>query len=173
MTRLTPVQGPAGADPEPRWRIGVAFHTEVIARQLSLGDALSQSVSTNVRFAGLIFEFVGKIFRAEMSARTLEGPIGIARLSGQAARQSFTDLLSLMAAISLNLGIFNLFPIPVLDGGVILLLLIEGTIRRDLSRQFKERVTQVGFAALMLLAVFVIYNDIVKSLPERFDRFLP
>jgi len=171
-TRLTPVQGP-GEDAEPRWRIGVAFHTEVITRQLSLGDAFSQSLATNVRFAGLIFEFVGKIFGGEMSARTLEGPIGIARLSGQAARQSWADLLSLMAAISLNLGIFNLFPIPVLDGGVILLLLIEGTIRRDLSRQFKERVTQVGFAALMLLAVFVIYNDIVKSLPERFERFLP
>ena len=172
-TRLTPVRTTAQGDPEARWRIGVAFHTQVITRQLTLGDAFSQSVSTNVRFAGLIFEFVGKIFRSEMSARTLEGPIGIARLSGQAARQSWTDLLSLMAAISLNLGIFNLFPIPVLDGGVILLLLIEGTIRRDLSRQFKERVTQVGFAALMLLAVFVIYNDIVKTLPERFERFLP
>ncbi len=172
-TRLTPVQGAAGGDPETRWRIGVAFHTEVITRQLGLADAFSQSVATNVRFAGLIFEFVGKIFRQEMSARTLEGPIGIARLSGQAARQSWADLLSFMAAISLNLGVFNLFPIPVLDGGVILLLLIEGTIRRDLSRQFKERVTQVGFAALMLLAVFVIYNDIVKTLPERFERFLP
>ena len=172
-TRLTPVSTTAEGDPESRWRIGVAFHTQVISRQLGVADAFSQSVSTNVRFAGLIFEFVGKIFRNEMSARTLEGPIGIARLSGRAARQSWTDLLSLMAAISLNLGIFNLFPIPVLDGGVILLLLIEGTMRRDLSRQFKERVTQVGFAALMLLAVFVIYNDIVKTLPERFERFLP
>ena len=172
-TRLTPVRTTVTGDPESRWRIGVAFQTEVITRQLSVADAFSQSVATNVRFAGLIFEFVGKIFRAEMSARTLEGPIGIARLSGQAARRSWADLMSLMAAISLNLGIFNLFPIPVLDGGVILLLLIEGTIRRDLSRQFKERVTQVGFAALMLLAVFVIYNDIVKTLPERFERFLP
>lgn len=172
-TWLTPVRTTATGDPEERWRIGVAFHTEVITRQLGLVSAFTQSLSTNVRFAGLIFEFVGKIFRQEMSARTLEGPIGIARLSGQAARQSWADLMSLMAAISLNLGVFNLFPIPVLDGGVILLLLIEGTIRRDLSRQFKERVTQVGFAALMLLAVFVIYNDIVKTLPERFERFLP
>ncbi len=172
-TRLTPVRTAVEGDPESRWRIGVAFHTEVITRQLGMADAFSQSVATNLRFAGLIFEFVGKIFRNEMSARTLEGPIGIARLSGQAARQSWSNLLSLMAAISLNLGIFNLFPIPVLDGGVILLLLIEGTIRRDLSIQFKERVTQVGFAALMLLAVFVIYNDIVKTLPERFEQFLP
>ena len=172
-TRLTPVRGTAESDPETRWRIGVAFQTDVITRQLSLPAALSESLSTNWRFAGLIFEFVGKIFRSELSVRTLEGPIGIARLSGQAARQSWGDLMSLMAAISLNLGIFNLFPIPVLDGGVILLLLIEGAIRRDLSRQLKERVTQVGFAALMLLAVLVIYNDIIKTLPERFERFLP
>jgi len=172
-TRLTPLHGTAESDPGARWRIGVAFQTEVITRELSLPAAFSESLSTNWRFAGLIFEFVGKIFRSELSVRTLEGPIGIARLSGQAARQSWGDLMSLMAAISLNLGIFNLFPIPVLDGGVILLLLIEGAIRRDLSRQFKERVTQVGFAALMLLAVLVIYNDIIKSLPERFERFLP
>lgn len=172
-TRLTPVRGTAESDPQTRWRIGVAFQTDVINRQLSLADAFSQSLSTNWRFAGLIFEFVGKIFRSELSVRTLEGPIGIARLSGAAARQSLADLMSLMAAISLNLGIFNLFPIPVLDGGVILLLFIEGAMRRDLSRQFKERVTQVGFAVLMLLAVFVIYNDIIKSLPERFERFLP
>jgi regulator of sigma E protease len=167
-TRLTPIRAAAESDPETRWRIGVAFETATISRQLSLGDAFSQSLATNWRFAGLIFEFVGKIFRSELSVRTLEGPIGIARLSGQAARQSLADLMSLMAAISLNLGIFNLFPIPVLDGGVILLLLIEGTMRRDLSIRFKERVTQVGFAVLMLLAVFVIYNDIIKSLPERF-----
>ncbi|MBI4443778.1 MAG: site-2 protease family protein [Acidobacteria bacterium] len=108
-----------------------------------------------------------------MSPRTLEGPIGIARLSGQAARQGLGDLVSLMAAISLNLGIFNLFPIPVLDGGLILLLMIEGLLRRDLSLRVKERITQVGFAFLMLIAVFVIYNDIVKTLPERFERFFP
>ena len=170
---LTPVRGTAESDPESKWRIGVAFQNEVISRQLGFADALAESLATNQKFALLIFDFVGKIFRQEMSVRTLEGPIGIARLSGQAARQSWGDLMSLMAAISLNLGIFNLFPIPVLDGGVILLLLIEGTIRRDLDRRWKERITQVGFAFLMLIAVLVIYNDIVKTLPERFERFLP
>ena len=172
-TELTPTQAPADGDPQQRWRIGVMFQNEVITRQLSFSDALSESLATNKKFALLIFEFVGKIFTRDLSPRTLEGPIGIARLSGAAARQSFGDLVSLMAAISLNLGIFNLFPIPVLDGGLILLLLIEGTIRRDLPRRAKERITQVGFAFLMLIAVFVIYNDIVKSLPERFERFFP
>ena len=69
-----------------------------------------------------------------------------------------------MSAISLNLGIFNLMPIPILDGGVIVLLLFESLIGRDISLAVKERIVQVGFVFLMLLFVFVIYNDIVKSL---------
>ncbi len=67
----------------------------------------------------------------------------------------------------------TLFPIPVLDGGIILLLVIEGLIRRDLSLEMKERIQQVGFVFLVLIAVFVIYNDIVKTLPARFEKILP
>jgi len=171
--QITAVMDTATGEASPRWLIGVSPQFEMITRRLGPVEALSESLATNKKFALLIFEFVGKIFTRDLSPRTLEGPIGIARLSGAAARQSFADLMSLMAAISLNLGIFNLFPIPVLDGGLILLLLIEGTIRRDLNRRVKERVTQAGFAFLMLIAVFVIYNDIVKSLPERFERFFP
>jgi regulator of sigma E protease len=70
----------------------------------------------------------------------------------------------LVSFISLQLGIFNLLPIPVLDGGGILVLLIEGLIRHDLSVEVKERVVQVGIVFLLLLAVFVMYNDIVKTL---------
>ena len=172
-TRINPVHSTATGDPQTKWRIGVAFQNDVITRELGFSGALSESLATNKKFALLIFEVIGKIFSAEMSPRTLEGPIGIARLSGRAARQSLGDLLSLMAAISLNLGIFNLFPIPVLDGGVILMLLIESVIRRDLSLRIKERIMQAGFAFLLLIAAFVIYNDIVKALPERFEKFFP
>jgi regulator of sigma E protease len=172
-TQITPVKDTVEGETAARWLIGVGPQYDVITSQLSFGEALSESLATNKKFALLIFEIVGKIFTRDLSLRTMEGPIGIARLSGAAARQSFADLISLMAAISLNLGIFNLFPIPVLDGGLILLLLIEGTIRRDLPRVVKERVTQVGFAFLMLIGLFVIYNDIVKTLPERFERFFP
>jgi regulator of sigma E protease len=172
-TKLTPMLGSAEGDLQKKWRIGVAFENEVITKHLSFIAALSESLATNKKFALLIFEFVGKIASSKVSPRTLEGPIGIARLSGQAARQGLGDLVSLMAAISLNLGIFNLFPIPVLDGGLLLMLLIEGIIRRDLSMRMKERVTQAGFVALMLIAVFVIYNDIVKTLPVRLEKFFP
>jgi regulator of sigma E protease len=172
--QVTPSFRADPGDPQQKWRIGVlCCQSDMITRQLGFADALSESLTTNRTFAVLILDVVGKIFSRTLSPRTLEGPIGIARLSGAAARASLADLISLMAAISLNLGIINLFPIPVLDGGLILLLLIEGVIHHDLSRAVKERVTQVGFAFLMLVAVFVIYNDIVKTLPERLGRFFP
>ena len=78
--------------------------------------------------------------------------------------KGWTPLLGLTAAISLNLGIFNLLPIPILDGGVILLLFIEGLMRRDISLPIKERMYQAAFVFLVLFAVMVIYNDIVKTL---------
>ncbi len=96
----------------------------------------------------------------------MEGPIGIARASGQAASQpGWTPLLGLMAGISLNLGIFNLLPIPILDGGMILMLTMEGLLRRDISLRIKERIYQTAFVFLVLFAVVVIYNDIVKAVP--------
>jgi regulator of sigma E protease len=98
-----------------------------------------------------------------MSARSISGPIGIAQLSGEAYKEGMASLLMLVSFISLQLGIFNLLPIPILDGGVILLLLVEGLIRRDLSMKVKERVAQVGMAFLLLLAVFVMYNDLIKT----------
>ena len=165
--------GIAEGDPQKKWRIGVAFENEVITKRLSFSAALSESLATNKKFALLIFEFVGKIAQQKVSPRSLEGPIGIARLSGQAARQGMGDLISLMAAISLNLGIFNLFPIPVLDRRPPSDAAHRGMMRRDLSMRMKERVTQAGFIALMLIAVFVIYNDIVKTLPQRIERLLP
>ena len=70
-----------------------------------------------------------------------------------------------MSMVSLNLAIFNLLPIPILDGGVILLLLVEMLMRRDLSLQVKEAVFKVGFVFLMVVVAFVIYNDISKILP--------
>ena len=79
-------------------------------------------------------------------------------------------LLSLMAMISLNLGIFNLLPIPILDGGIILLLVIESVMRRDISIRIKERIYQTAFVFLMLFFVVVIYNDLMKALPGLAQR---
>ena len=97
-----------------------------------------------------------------MSAKSLTGPIGIAQASGEAAREGLTPFLGLMVMVSLNLAIFNLLPIPILDGGVILMLAVEMLMRRDLNLQVKEMVFKVGFVFLMAVVAFVLYNDITK-----------
>ncbi len=165
VTTLTPVFQQLGDDPAA-WKVGVSLieKYERVATRLSFREALHESLEQNRKNATLIFQFLNGLIQRRMSPRSLEGPIGIARLSGQAARQGSFDLVLLMSAISLNLGIFNLLPIPILDGGVILLLLFESLLGRDISLAVKERIVQVGFVFLMLLFVFVIYNDIVKSL---------
>lgn len=147
---------------QKKWHIGVSLR-DVVVRQLGWNKALHSAISENVKTCVLTFDALGKILTRQMSARSLSGPIGIAQMSGAAYRAGITDLLSVSAGISLELGIFNLLPIPILDGGVILLLLIEAVIRRDLSLAMKERVVQVGLALLLLLTVFVMYNDLVKT----------
>jgi len=155
---MTTVQG------EKVWRIGVAFRSNMVVRQLPWGAAMTASVRDNVRNSYATFEVLGKILTRRMSARSLTGPIGIAQLSGEAYRAGIPELLMLVCFISLQLGIFNLLPIPVLDGGVIMLLAVESLMRRDLSLALKERFAQVGVVFLLLLAAFVMFNDIIKSI---------
>jgi len=160
--RLTPVytEVPGGKI----WRIGVRFPNDYVAREIPWSQALASAVDFNLRNSLLTFDVLGKILTRHMSPRSLSGPIGIAQISGAAFRAGFPELLMIVSFISLQLGIFNLVPIPILDGGAILLLLIETVIRRDLSIAFKERFLQVGMAFLLILAVFLVYNDIVKTL---------
>jgi regulator of sigma E protease len=105
---------------------------------------------------------VGKLVQHKVSLKTVSGPIGIAQMTGQAARAGLAPLLMLTCIISLNLGIFNLLPIPIMDGGVILLLFIESLMRRDISIRIKERIYQAAFVFLVLFAMIVIFNDISK-----------
>jgi regulator of sigma E protease len=96
----------------------------------------------------------------------MSGPIGIARQSGEMAQQAgWLPLMAFMSLISLNLGLFNLFPFPILDGGMILMLLVEGLMRRDISQPIKERIYQAAFVCLILFAGIVIFNDVMKALP--------
>jgi regulator of sigma E protease len=120
------------------------------------------SVQENVKAAGLIFETVWGLLTRETSPKQLMGPVAIAQLSGESAQIGLMALLSLMASISLNLGLLNLLPIPVLDGGHILILMMEGLARRDFSERIKERMLFAGLAVLMTLMVTVIYNDLTR-----------
>ena len=154
-----------------QWRMGFVSNP-VHVDKVGFADALAKSIETNKRYSVLILELVRQLVAHKVSLKQIDGPIGIARASGEAARQGWMPLLALMAAISLNLGIFNLFPIPIMDGGVILLLAIESVMRRDISLKIKERIYQAAFVFLILFAVVVIYNDIGKALPGL-AKFLP
>lgn len=147
------------------WMIGVQLESPVTYVALSLPEALRESIHHNVRSAGLIVDFLQGIIERRLSPKQLEGPIRIAQISTEAAREGATRFIELMSMVSLNLAIFNLLPIPILDGGVIVMLLIEMLMRRDLSVAVKEMVFKVGFVFLMMVVVFVLYNDISKILP--------
>jgi regulator of sigma E protease len=149
---------------EKRWRVGFAFRAGMEVLHMPWGKAVAASLNDNARNCLATFDVLGKILTKRMSPASLSGPIGIAQLSGEAYRAGFPELVMLVSFISLQLGIFNLLPIPVLDGGQILLLVVEGLMRRDLSLEVKERFVQVGIVFLLLLAAFCMYNDLVKTL---------
>lgn len=146
-----------------RWLLGVQIKPPVIITQLPFFEAAQESLRVNGDNAYLIAGFLRDMVERKMSPKRLEGPIRIAKVSGEAARAGSMAFIELMAMVSMNLAIFNLLPIPILDGGVILLLLIEMTMRRDLSMPVKETVFKLGFAFLMMIVVFVLYNDISKT----------
>ena len=150
----------AKPDPNDPYR-GFIPPTEV--HKLSLIPALKDSVEQNWKMLRYAFITLGRLFRAEGSVKELSGPISIARISGEMVRRGWMPVVALMAMISLQLGIMNLLPIPVLDGGHIMILLIEGVARRELSLRVKERIQQVGFAVLAALMIVVLYNDVISN----------
>ena len=160
---LTPILGDAG-DGTKYYQLG--FHpvqppTKV--ERLPLGQAAAAAWKFNKKAALLIGEVLHRMFTRQVSVRSLSGPIGIGSQIHEAAQMpGWMPIVGLMSYISINLGIFNLLPIPLLDGGMILFLLIESVMRRDLNQQVKERVYQVAFVCLIVFAALVIFNDITK-----------
>jgi len=155
-----------------RFLIGIELPSPVAMQRISNPVlAFWAAVEESARITTLTFVVLGRLIQGRLSMRQMMGPIGIAQASGQAARAGARNLFTLMAVISLQLGIFNLLPVPVLDGGHIAIILVEGLARRDFSLQVKERVLQIGFVLLLLLMVTVIYMDLSKI--ESIGRFLP
>ena len=155
-----------GSEPDgtPAYKIGFAVdqppsHVE----RLSLPQAFSQSVHDNIKGTTLVADVLHRLVTARMSVRTLSGPVGIARMTGQVASlPGWAPMLAWTANISLQLGLLNLLPIPILDGGTILFLIIESIMRHDLNEQFKERVFQAAFVFLILMTVFILVSDLSK-----------
>jgi regulator of sigma E protease len=168
-TETIPVTPMQSMDQEGQvvWQIGVAAKTQdEYERQPFLTSAKDASFAT-VQVMKQISQVLGGLFTGKVSIRQLSGVVGIARVSGQAAKHGPLSFLEFMAAISLNLGLLNLLPIPILDGGHILLLAIEGAMRRDLSVVVKERFVQVGLVFLLGILGFVMYSDILKVIQSH------
>jgi regulator of sigma E protease len=128
----------------------------------SLVEAFKMSAVQNWTWSKMIIQTLGGLFTRTTSVKQLMGPVAIADLAGTAADQSWVALFSLMGMISLNLGLLNLMPIPVLDGGHIAILALEGVSRRDFSIKVKEKMLLAGFVLLLMLMVTVIYNDLAR-----------
>jgi regulator of sigma E protease len=146
------------------YRLGFKYvQPPVKVERLPLGKAIVASWEFNKKGSLLIVEVLTRMFTRQVSVRSLSGPIGIGQQIHQAAEMpGWMPLVGLMAYISLNLGIFNLLPIPILDGGMILFLLVETVMGRDLNQQLKERIYQVAFVCILVFAVMVIFNDLSK-----------
>ncbi len=125
-------------------------------------DAVKLSVVQNWEWATQILETLGGLITRDTPMKQLMGPVAIADLSGTAAQAGWIPLFTLMAMISVNLGLLNLMPIPVLDGGHIFILALEGLARRDFSMRVKEKMLGAGFVLLLMLMVTVIYNDLMR-----------
>ena len=142
--------------------IGISMSIE--SRRIDPGplQAFRMSLERSWEMTTLILRTLWGLITGQTSPKQLMGPVGIAQLSGESAEQGWVALLGLMATISLNLGLLNLMPIPVLDGGHIVILALEGVARRNFSMRVKERMLLAGFVLLLLLMVTVIYNDLTR-----------
>ena len=134
-------------------------------------EAVKLSIEKNVEFGGMILQVLGGLFTRETSPRQLMGPVAIAQMSGDYAAAGWIALFTFMASLSLNLGLLNLLPIPVLDGGHIFIMAVEGLVRRDFSFKVKERLLLAGFVVLMMLMVTVVFNDLSRF--TWFERLIP
>ncbi len=174
VVRRAGAQLPVTVTPEQRGDnavIGITLGNETISYQPGPVEAVGLSVKRNVQTAGLILRTLGELFTGNASPKQLMGPVGIAQLSGASARQGWVELFALMASISLNLGLLNLLPIPVLDGGHMAIMGMEAVARRDFSLAIKEKMLFAGFVLLMMLMVTVIYNDLTRV--AWIERLMP
>ncbi len=154
-------------------RIGIMQGPKSITEKYGFFAAAGKSFKENTKLAFLVINFIKELITGEASAKQLGGPIEIANFSYAALRMGLLAMMSWIALFSLQLGIINLFPIPVLDGGQIFVLMLEGIFRKDFSPKIKQIVMQIGFAMFLFILVFVILNDIVKRLPNGWESLVP
>jgi regulator of sigma E protease len=162
---MTPVYTDPGDGGGTRWVVGYTHVTQTVRESYSFFSAASQSWDQNVTMTRKILSLVVSLVSGKVSIKSLAGPVGIVQMSTEAAKLGFAEYIIFMAFLSIDLGILNLLPIPILDGGHVLMLAIEGSLRRDLSIAVKERFVTVGLVFLLAVFGFVMYYDVVRLLP--------
>jgi regulator of sigma E protease len=145
-----------------RYVIGITSSTEVVTRKLNPFEAFSESILQTYRITELTIVSIGKLIQGTLSTKTLGGPIMIADLAGQQAREGALNLVFFTALLSINLAILNFLPIPVLDGGHLVFFFVELVTGKPVNIKVREIAQQAGIFILILLMVFVFYNDITR-----------
>jgi regulator of sigma E protease len=153
--------------------LGIPVPEDLELRRLGPFAAVGEAVTECRRMTRETFAIIGRLFTGQASIKQVSGPVEIANFSGQAARAGLIPFIYLLGVISLQLAIFNLLPIPLLDGGHLTIVGIETVIRRDLSEKLKERILNIGFWLIVLLFIVVLYNDIAKIVGPILGKVLP
>lgn len=159
--RVTKVKTIFGEDTEIRV-IGIGASKNYIIERSNPVEAVGKGIISTWNVTVLTIQGIVKLVQRIVPAETIGGPIMIAQMAGEQAQAGFLSLLSFMALLSINLGVLNLLPVPILDGGHLTFFTIEAIIRRPLSHKFKEIAQQVGLFLLISLMVFAFYNDITR-----------
>jgi len=144
------------------YKIGITVSDETFTERVNPLRAFGQGVAQTWGFTKLTYLTLVKMVQRVVSPKTLGGPILIAQMSGQYAKQGLVPFMFFMAILSINLGVLNLLPIPVLDGGHLLFYFIEIVTRREINLKWREMAQQIGFFLLIMLMIFVFYNDIAR-----------
>jgi RIP metalloprotease RseP len=154
---------------EPRYRVGIQANVQTLVgaveidRQPNPLIALPRAVGMTAEITHTFLRGLGKLITGELSSKQVAGPIGIAEITAEAFDRGWETYLSIMVLISINLGILNLLPIPILDGGQAVIFAIEGVRRTPLSLRTREIFQQVGFTVLVLLMGLALWNDLSRQ----------
>ena len=149
------------------WQIGAGVNYPLTYQRVGLETAAVKGLDLTGNGVAEVMGVLEQLITGKVSVKQLQSVVGIAHESGQAAKRGLIDFIEWTALISINLGILNLLPIPILDGGNILMLVIEGGLRRDMSLVVKERFVQVGLVFLLVIFAIVMYNDVARTIPHH------
>jgi len=162
--RLTFQLVPKRTDGGDSFLIGVAPQQETIFKRFAFGDAVAEGAERSLELIELTLVFIQKLFSGHVSTSNIGGPITVVQIAGQAAQTDISSIISVLAFLSIQLGILNLLPIPILDGGHLFFYFFELVFRKPISLRAREWAQQIGLILLLLLMVLAFYNDIVRMI---------